>query len=125
MHLIVERNGWPLPGCPGHSELCFHFAESRPPLVCRDRRPYTIDRGALSSNGGLTLGALSAIVGAMQLHHMAAVPEFDGSYALISSHASTTTAIVFVHGFWGDSYSTWQDFQVLVDEYASRFPAFV
>jgi pimeloyl-ACP methyl ester carboxylesterase len=46
------------------------------------------------------------------------MPEFPDSYALISSARSTHTAVVFVHGFFGDAYSTWQDFQVLVDEYS-------
>jgi pimeloyl-ACP methyl ester carboxylesterase len=59
----------------------------------------------------------------MRLHQTAAIPGFNGSYGLISSDPSTRTAVIFVHGFWGNSYSTWQDFQILVDEYGERFPA--
>jgi pimeloyl-ACP methyl ester carboxylesterase len=38
-----------------------------------------------------------------------------GSYALLSGTEDATTAVVFVHGFTGNSESTWFDFQNLVD----------
>jgi pimeloyl-ACP methyl ester carboxylesterase len=59
------------------------------------------------------------------LHQPAQIPGFSGSYGLISSQRSTSCAIAFVHGFWGDAYSTWQDFQVLVDECSSSMPLFL
>jgi pimeloyl-ACP methyl ester carboxylesterase len=57
-------------------------------------------------------------------HRATRIPGFDRSYGLISPRQSTSTAFVFVHGFWGDCYSTWQDTQILVDEYDSAFPLF-
>ena len=39
-----------------------------------------------------------------------------GSYALLSGKADTSTAVVFVHGFSGNSVGTWVDFQNLIDE---------
>jgi pimeloyl-ACP methyl ester carboxylesterase len=61
----------------------------------------------------------------MGRHCIAAeIPGFEGSYGLLSPDPLTGVAIIFVHGFWGDSYSTWQDIQVLVDEFGDRFPLF-
>jgi len=58
-------------------------------------------------------------------HHLVAeIPGFEDSYGLISEDPATAIAIVFVHGFWGDSYSTWQDTQILVDEFGQIFPLF-
>ena len=37
------------------------------------------------------------------------------TYALLSTHPRTETAIIFVHGFAGDSVETWVDFQGRVD----------
>ena len=39
-----------------------------------------------------------------------------GSYALLSRDGDATTAVVFVHGFTGNSVGTWVDFQNLADE---------
>jgi hypothetical protein len=41
-----------------------------------------------------------------------------GSYALVSDDPNTDTAVVFVHGFLGDAYGTWIDFQRMIDGHA-------
>ena len=47
------------------------------------------------------------------------------SYALLSTTAeSTSTAIVFVHGFMGDATKTWLRFQSLIDELSDRYPTY-
>jgi pimeloyl-ACP methyl ester carboxylesterase len=38
-----------------------------------------------------------------------------GSYGLLTGDGSCSTAIVFVHGFWGHSEKTWLQFQTLPD----------
>jgi pimeloyl-ACP methyl ester carboxylesterase len=43
------------------------------------------------------------------------VPLEGRSYALLADSESPLTAVVFVHGFDGDSGTTWQHFQTLVD----------
>ena len=58
----------------------------------------------------------------MGLHHQTHIPGYDGSYALLSESFSTNTVVVFVHGFWGNSYNTWQEFQILADECHSEHP---
>lgn len=42
------------------------------------------------------------------------ISDYVGSYASLSVSQSDT-AVVFVHGFWGDSVSTWRNFQTLID----------
>jgi hypothetical protein len=44
------------------------------------------------------------------------IASFEGSYALLSSGQDAGTAIVFVHGFFGDAWTTWEEFQSLVDD---------
>lgn len=50
-------------------------------------------------------------------HIQSVLDEPPGAYALLSSCPETDTAFVLVHGFWGDSVSTWQQFQVLMDQW--------
>jgi len=38
-----------------------------------------------------------------------------GSYALLSTAPSVARAVVFIHGFWGDAFTTWRQFQALID----------
>ena len=54
-------------------------------------------------------------------HHWIDLIEFADSYALLSDHPATDTAVVFVHGFMGDPLTTWTDFQSLVDTFQERF----
>jgi len=42
-------------------------------------------------------------------------PAFPGSYALVSDDDAPTGAVVFVHGFWGGSFDTWQQFHTLIE----------
>src|SRR5437867_3681199 len=58
----------------------------------------------------------------MPIHHQTHIPGYEGSYALLSESNPTDRAMVFVHGFWGDSYNTWQEFQILVDECTRECP---
>jgi pimeloyl-ACP methyl ester carboxylesterase len=44
-----------------------------------------------------------------------------GCYALLSS-GNSDTAVVFVHGFWGDSKDTWLQFQWMIDAYQNKHP---
>ncbi len=39
-----------------------------------------------------------------------------GSYALLSRHNHTRTAVVFVHGFLGHAIDTWASFQTQIDQ---------
>jgi pimeloyl-ACP methyl ester carboxylesterase len=58
-------------------------------------------------------------------HYLRAIAgEFAGSYALLSEADDPVpdTAVVFVHGFWGDSEGTWLHFQWMVDTYADQHP---
>lgn len=41
-----------------------------------------------------------------------------GSYAWLSGREHTDTAVIFVHGFFGDARGTWTDFPGLLDDYA-------
>jgi hypothetical protein len=43
--------------------------------------------------------------------------DWAGSYAWLSDQPHTDTAVVFVHGFFGDARGTWTDFPGLVDSY--------
>jgi len=45
----------------------------------------------------------------------------NGSFALLSDAEKTDTAVVFVHGFYGDASSTWQNFERLILD--GRVPA--
>src|SRR6266567_305130 len=40
------------------------------------------------------------------------------SYAFLSSDENTDTCILFVHGFWGGAFRTWEHFQDLSDDLA-------
>jgi pimeloyl-ACP methyl ester carboxylesterase len=44
---------------------------------------------------------------------------WQGSYAWLSDQAGTDTAVVFVHGFFGDARGTWLNFPGLVDSHQS------
>jgi pimeloyl-ACP methyl ester carboxylesterase len=44
----------------------------------------------------------------------------EGAMALLASEPEI--AVIFVHGFWGDSRSTWIDFQNLVDDLDGQSP---
>jgi pimeloyl-ACP methyl ester carboxylesterase len=54
----------------------------------------------------------------MASHHDVTITGHEGCYALISASPLTDTAVVFVHGFWGDAHSTWHQIQVLIDNEA-------
>jgi len=49
-------------------------------------------------------------------HHFHYLKTFPGSFVLIAPTEKATRAVVFVHGFGGDSCGTWSHFQMLVDE---------
>src|ERR1035437_24883 len=49
-------------------------------------------------------------------HHVHYLEAFPGSFVLIAPTKQTTRAVVFVHGFGGDSCGTWSHFQMLIDE---------
>jgi hypothetical protein len=49
-------------------------------------------------------------------HHFHYLEAFPGSFALIAPTEVATRAVVFVHGFGGDSCGTWSHFQMLIDE---------
>lgn len=49
-------------------------------------------------------------------HHYHYFDEFEGSFVLISPSENISTAIVFVHGFGGNSLGTWDKFQLMVDD---------
>jgi hypothetical protein len=57
------------------------------------------------------------------MHSRADVRGYPGSYALLSSDSRAKTAIVFVHGFAGNSVTTWLDFHTRVDDepHAARY----
>lgn len=51
------------------------------------------------------------------MHHAIQIPEHEGSYVLATdSSEGVETAVIFVHGFLGDAYKTWVDFQGRVEE---------
>ena len=60
------------------------------------------------------------LVGQHDLYYLAGLRR---SYGLILDRA-TDSLTVFVHGFWGDSTSTWQEFQRFVDDAQLSFPNF-
>lgn len=41
-----------------------------------------------------------------------------GSYAMLSTDMNTNTAVVFVHGFFGDPVTTWLDFPRMMDQWS-------
>lgn len=49
------------------------------------------------------------------MHHKIYLSEFPGSYLLAAEAEAVETAIVFVHGFLGDAFDTWVDFQSSID----------
>jgi pimeloyl-ACP methyl ester carboxylesterase len=49
-------------------------------------------------------------------HYYHRLERFEGSFAMLSLYPNVQRAIVFVHGFGGDSHGTWAQFQLLVDE---------
>jgi len=55
-------------------------------------------------------------------HYPREVSGYPGSFSLLSNANEVDTAVVFVHGFWGDSQSTWQQFPFLIDFYANEHP---
>jgi pimeloyl-ACP methyl ester carboxylesterase len=54
------------------------------------------------------------------LHYPRKIPNFNRSYALLSS--APEVAVIFVHGFDGDARKTWLDFQHLIDKLGGQFP---
>jgi pimeloyl-ACP methyl ester carboxylesterase len=50
------------------------------------------------------------------VHHFVSISEFPGSYLLAADVGPVETAVVFVHGFLGDAYLTWVDFQSRIDQ---------
>ena len=47
---------------------------------------------------------------------------YQYSYAVLGNEQFVDTAVIFVHGFHGDSVKTWLQFQVLVRELQGSFP---
>jgi pimeloyl-ACP methyl ester carboxylesterase len=45
------------------------------------------------------------------------IPGFPGSYGLLASGEAIDRAVIFVHGFLGNSNSTWLSFQELIGDY--------
>jgi len=52
------------------------------------------------------------------MHHKIYLSEFPESYILAAEAETVETAIVFVHGFLGDAFDTWVDFQSSIDREA-------
>lgn len=46
--------------------------------------------------------------------------QYEGTYSYISPSGNVESAVIFVHGFFGDETKTWLDFQSLIDETASH-----
>jgi hypothetical protein len=57
-----------------------------------------------------------------QIHHNVAIEGTPGAYALLSNRATKNTAAIFVHGFDGDPWTTWQHFQSMFDLMAIQYP---
>jgi pimeloyl-ACP methyl ester carboxylesterase len=51
-----------------------------------------------------------------RMHMTVFFPAFPGSVVLLSPSKVVKDAIVFVHGFWGDATTTWQQFQKLIGD---------
>jgi len=49
------------------------------------------------------------------MHCKRGTTDFPNSYALLSGREDARTAVLFVHGFAGNAYSTWLDFQGMID----------
>jgi hypothetical protein len=77
---------------------------------CGDRLPLTLDRTSH------TIPLMS------YFRHLATIPEYKNAYALILSKLDVKTAVIFVHGFFGDSKKTWLSFQTIADQFSDRFP---
>ena len=43
--------------------------------------------------------------------------DWEGSYAWLSDQPDTDTAVVFVHGFFGDARGTWLNFPGMIDSH--------
>lgn len=52
-------------------------------------------------------------------HYSHTLESFRDSYVLISPSETADCAIVFVHGYGGDSYGTWSRFQLMVGDFES------
>ncbi len=50
----------------------------------------------------------------MDVHRYHDLLDFPGSFVLIAPRPNVNRAIVFVHGFAGDAYGTWANFQMMV-----------
>src|SRR5262249_58523550 len=57
-------------------------------------------------------------------HYYHRLETFDGSFAMLSLQPKVRRAVVFVHGFGGDAYGTWSQFQLLIDQVESVSSAF-
>jgi hypothetical protein len=56
-------------------------------------------------------------------HHFTRLDDIkSGAYALISENHRTDTAVIFVHGFLGDTEGTWLNFQEMIDSYQTQYP---
>jgi pimeloyl-ACP methyl ester carboxylesterase len=55
-------------------------------------------------------------------HHLQPISHHFPSYALLAEEVGTETAVIFVHGFGGDSVKTWRDFQRMMDECNDAYP---
>src|SRR5215472_10892432 len=49
------------------------------------------------------------------MHRVGYIANYPGSYVLAAPSLPPTSALIFVHGFGGDSVGTWQHVQELVD----------
>ena len=57
-------------------------------------------------------------------HYKVSLGRNDGSYALLSRREEPDSAIILVHGFFGDATRTWLNFQSLIDDVDSLSPIF-
>src|SRR5438876_54158 len=51
-----------------------------------------------------------------QIHYFRWLPSSDGAYCYLSRLRDADTAIIFVHGFLGNAFDSWQHFPALVDQ---------
>lgn len=63
---------------------------------------------------------VDTLAGQVQMRHISSLPDWPGSYALVTE-LPADTAVIFVHGFAGDSTTTWLEFQTLIDEFAPQY----
>lgn len=57
----------------------------------------------------------------IRMHHLVAIPGYRESFGLFADAPVADTAVVFVHGFAGDSSTTWAQFESLMDAKASAY----